>query len=278
MTIARRTMPANHRQVLVAAALCTAGAFLPTKASAQDPDSWKFGAMLYGYFPDISGKSNVPVGSGSVTIDFSDIFDQLQFGFLGAFEARKGRWGVFTDLMYLDVGNSASNSRSFEVGRRKIPGNVTANVDVNMTTWVWTTAASYALIAEPGVAMDLFAGARMLKVKADLDWQLSGNVGQYASSQRAGSSDLSETVWDGIVGAKGRFAFGGDGKWFIPYYVDVGTGQTKLSWQAAGGVGYSYGWGEVVAGWRYLDYTNNSGEPIASLAVSGPMIGAQFRW
>ncbi len=34
----------------------------------------------------------------------------------------------------------------------------------------------------------------------------------------------------------------------------AGTGQSDLTWQVFGGVGYTFSWGSAVAGWRYLDY------------------------
>ena len=64
----------------------------------------------------------------------------------------------------------------------------------------------------------------------------------------------------------------------MPFYLDVGTGATKLTWQAAGGVGYSYHWGDVVAVWRYLDWNNKSGKSIADLNMSGPQLGVAFHF
>jgi hypothetical protein len=34
---------------------------------------------------------------------------------------------------------------------------------------------------------------------------------------------------------KGRFAL--DEHWFVPYYADLGTGESDLTWQIAGGIG-----------------------------------------
>ena len=64
----------------------------------------------------------------------------------------------------------------------------------------------------------------------------------------------------------------------MPYYLDVGTGQSQLTWQAAAGVGYRFGWGDVSAMWRYMDYNMKSGKPIESLNLNGPLIAATFRW
>lgn len=65
---------------------------------------------------------------------------------------------------------------------------------------------------------------------------------------------LSETVdlWDGILGVKGRLAL--NDRWFLPFYADVGTGDTDLTWQAFGSVGYEFDWGEVSLTYRHLEY------------------------
>ena len=47
---------------------------------------------------------------------------------------------------------------------------------------------------------------------------------------------------------------------------------------AAGGVGYAFHWGEVVALWRYLDYNFKSGKSLDDLNFNGPMFGAAFHW
>jgi hypothetical protein len=48
-------------------------------------------------------------------------------------------------------------------------------------------------------------------------------------------------LWDGIIGVKGRFLLGGS-NWSIPYYLDVGTGSSSLTWQGMLGVAYTYKW------------------------------------
>jgi len=60
--------------------------------------------------------------------------------------------------------------------------------------------------------------------------------------------------------------------------VDVGTGESDLTRQGVGGLGYSFHWGDVLATWRYLDYKFKSGKKVADLSFNGPMIGVGFRW
>jgi len=85
-------------------------------------------------------------------------------------------------------------------------------------------------------------------------------------------------MWDGIIGVKGRASFGANREWFVPYYLDVGTGQSDFTWQGIIGIGYQFHWGAVTAAWRYLDYEFKSGKPLESLNLSGPAIGVTFRW
>ncbi len=75
-----------------------------------------------------------------------------------------------------------------------------------------------------------------------------------------------------------RFAVGQDNAWFIPYYLDVGTGGSDFTWQAVAGIAYAFNWGELVGAWRYLSYDLPSGKPIGEMEFSGPVVGATFRW
>jgi hypothetical protein len=84
--------------------------------------------------------------------------------------------------------------------------------------------------------------------------------------------------WDAIAGLKGRVALGEGRHWFVPYYFDVGTGESSLTWQAMAGVGYSFGWGDVTLAWRHIDYDMKSGKSIESVSFDGPGVAAAFRW
>ncbi|MBK8890533.1 MAG: hypothetical protein IPN75_09085 [Dechloromonas sp.] len=51
---------------------------------------------------------------------------------------------------------------------------------------------------------------------------------------RSGSVSESGNVTAGIVGAKGRVKLG-ESNWFVPFYVDVGGGDSVTTWQTAAG-------------------------------------------
>jgi len=253
---------------------------VPAVAQMQPvSDPWQYSASVYAWLPDIGGKTTFPAGTGSsISVDASQIIDSLKFTYMGTFEARKGRWGVFTDVVYLDVGASKSQTRDLIVDGHPLPAGITADATVDLKGLIWTLAGTYNLMKDPGVTMDVLAGARLIDIKETLDWQFSADLGPGSFPVRTGTSEVKGTKTDGIVGVKGRFNFGDNREWFVPYYLDVGTGQTDLTWQAVGGLGYAFKWGEVFAVWRYLDYNFKSSSRIEDVNFNGPALGVAFRW
>jgi hypothetical protein len=266
-------------KVVPLAMLVAASALTPTVASAQTSDQWQFGAQIYGWFPSLDGKTNFPPhgNSPSVQVDADTILDNLEFVFMGSLEAKRGRWGAFTDVIYMDIGASKSGTRDFSVGGIEIPASASGNLSYDLTGWVWTIAGQYAVVSHPGATADVFLGARLADLEQKVEWGLEGNIGGIPVAGRAGSSTVGRSNWDGVVGVKGRLRFGADNRWFVPYYLDVGTGDSDLTWQAMAGLGYSWQSIDVVGAWRYLDYDFGSGQPFQELTLSGPMLSVVFR-
>ncbi len=272
---------------MVATVLCVTAAAWPGLAlsdavateATRGNGGWQFGAFIYGYYPDIAIKSTLPNGNSSdVTVDAHDLFNHLKFAALGSFEARKANWGVFSDLIYMDVGQFKSRFHDFAIGNIGLPADVSASLNFDLKSIVWTVAATYRTVASQQTVLDVFGGARLLDTKVTLDWTLNGNIGPIPAPGRAGTSETRDSYIDGIVGIKGRTAFGTDRKWFVPYYLDVGTGESDLTWQAMGGLGYAFKWGELISGWRYVDYKFKSDSPNESESFNGPFLGAAFHW
>ena len=274
-------MHKNLKRSVSGLAVALGTALLPLASLAQaKSDEWKFDATIYGWFPSIGGKTSFPAtGSGpSIDVTADEILDALKFTFMGTFEARKGQWGVWTDVIYLDVGASKSATRDATVGRQALPVGVDLNADLDMKSWIWTIAGTYTVMDSPEHRMEVLAGARMIDIENKLNWSFNGNISSLPLPGRSGTSTVEVTNWDGIVGVKGRASFGDDRKWFVPYYVDVGTGQSKFTWQGIVGVGYAFDWGSVIGVWRYLDYELKSSSRIETVDFNGPAIGVQFRW
>ena len=251
-----------------------------TPAQAQGvTDGWQFEASIYGWFPGISGTTSFAPDGGGPSIDASmgDVIDALKFALMGTVQARKGRWGLWTDLVYADIGGSRQGSRDFAIGGHPLPAGLTGDLTLDLKAWVWTLNGLYALKSDDEGTMDMLFGTRMLDMTTTLGWSLNG-TGPGVLPPLSGTKKVSQTNWDAVVGLKGRANLGGERKWFVPYYVDLGTGESKFTWQANAGVGYSFGWGSLIASWRYLHYDFKSGGHVESLSFNGPLVGAVFKF
>lgn len=270
-----RTIPACALAVATALA-----ALSPAASRAETSDDWQFNATIYAWLPTINMDLSYPIDSGgsSAEVTGSDILDALNFTFMGALGAQKGKWGLWTDVIYLDLSSSTKQTRDITVGGQDLPVGVTGKAELTITGWLWTTEGTYRVIDDPHYQMDVLAGARMLDLGTDLKWSLAGNLGDPPLIDASGKSKVSETYWDGIVGVRGRAEFGDDHKWFVPYYLDIGAGDSDFTWQAIAGVGYSFGWGDLLGVWRYLDYDMPNSSPIQNTDFSGPAFGVTFHF
>jgi hypothetical protein len=263
------------------AALPVLAVLVPGAPAAQPADAWKYEASVYFFMSDVGGRVTFPPTGASkdATVEIDEILENLKMGFMGSFEARRGRWGVFTDLAYMDVGNVQENSKALSIGNVGIPADVSARLSFDLKLWAWSLLGTHALVADRDFQLDVLAGTRVLDVRPKVDYSLSGNVGPIELPDRAGRREVKEQNWDLLVGVKGRAGFSSDGgKWFVPYYLDVGAGESKLTFQAMAGVGYGFGWGDLTVSWRYLEYQMKSGKPIEELTFNGPQVAASFRW
>ncbi len=270
-------------------ALCSVG-LLPLPAAADTPvvvtesnnsDQWQFAASVYGWFSSVGATVNFPA-TGTTTnfkVDAKSLLSHLELGGAAMFDVHKGPWGVFTDVMYLDLGGSKSDTRDFTLGNIAIPAGITSYLNLSVKSWIWTIAGEYRVVADPAWNLDLLAGARYLDLSQTLHWSISGALGPpLPPVDRTGESGAGGHVWDGIVGLKGRYAFGADRRWSVPFYLDGGTGDSEYTYQALLGLGYSFRWGQVTAAWRYLGYSPQSGGRLERVYFSGPLVGATFRW
>src|SRR5947209_7122768 len=179
------------------------GALMPGIAQAQQaspPGSgrWSYALALNLYVPTVSGSTRFPADSGGtpIEVDAGQILDRLKGLFMGSFEATNGAWGFATDVVYVHFGNARSNTREFSIGNAGVPAGTTANLDWNFKASAWTIAGTYRVASEPSVTVDVLGGARLLDLRQDLTWDISGILGARPPSSRAGSAEGNQNVWD----------------------------------------------------------------------------------
>jgi hypothetical protein len=288
LIVARRAMGIISRlhQGVGLLVFATAG-LLPALAAADQvfataqSDQWQFSATLYGWLPDVHGTVNFPVlgTTQDISVDANTLLNHLNLAALGAFDVHYGAWGAFTDVIYMNLGATKSNTRNFTIGNIGIPATTTADLRESLKTWIVTVAPEYRLVADPAWTLDLLVGVRYVDLSNTLDWSISGALGPLPPVNRTGSSQADAVVWNGIIGLKGQYAFGTDRRWSVPFYLDGGTGDSWNSFQVAGGLAYSFDWGQIGALYRYLEYKpQGSGNRIQEIYFNGPMVGATLRW
>jgi hypothetical protein len=136
------------------------------------------------------------------------------------------------------------------------------------------------VVDEPTVVIEALGGFRYLAADATTDWRLTATVtgpGPGQVFQRTGNISQSEDFWDAIVGVRGRVRIG-DSRWALPYYLDIGTGDSDLTWQGMLGLSCGFDWGEIFFNYRYLSYDMDDGGLIEDLSFEGPGIGITGRF
>ena len=159
----------------------------PVAAQAQAAnDKWQWELGVYGWFPAIGATTSFPSGAGgpSVDVSASDVIDSLKMTFMGQVEARKGQWGVWSDLVYADLGGSKDGTRDFSVGGR--PSTRHANLSLDVKSTAWSLAGIYNLTSTAENTTDLLFGARMLDMKQTLNWSLASSIPELPTRKRRG--------------------------------------------------------------------------------------------
>ena len=232
------------------------GSLAVVPAYGQSGDSWEYSGAINLWGAGIKGTTQ---GGTKIDIGFSDIWDNLDMTFQGTLEGRKGKWSWLTDVIYLSVSTNKGSNVSTPGGA------VPAKVNVGVDSWAWNLLAGYNLSDNESGRNDVVFGARYLDLDTTVNLAL-GVAGVRVS--RSGS------VWDGVVGIRGRANL--EGNWYLPYYADIGTGNSDLTWQVLGGFGYKYSWGDMTFAYRHLEWEFDTDAPLEDVSYSGPIIQAKW--
>jgi hypothetical protein len=252
--------------------LLLASALPATATAASGSDKWEYEAMIYLWGATIDATTQT---GGDIDISFNDIIDNLDMTFMGTFGAHKGKWSLLADTIYMDLSQSDGGSETIPILGGRFDVTRTVDVDIDMKAWITSLGAGYNVVDNERATLDLVGGARYFWLDVETKLNLS-RKGEFLQTSRKKKVSDSDHVWDGIVGVRGEYKI--NDKWSMPYYADVGTGQSDLTWQAMAGIGYNFKWGDVLLAYRYLDYNFDSDFLLDDMNISGPALGARFRF
>jgi len=218
-------------------------------AEVSVEEEWKFGAELYFWGASIGGQS---AAGSDIDLDLSDILDSVELAFMGTAVMSKGKWSLAADVIYLNA----------EDGDTIAPG---LNANVELTNWIITPLVGYNIVDTGRGRLDIIGGARFLYLKADLRINALGL-----------RADDSGSNWDAVIGARGTVDL--TEKWYLFGYLDIGTGDSDVTWQGLGGVGYRFKWFDLVAAYRYLRWNFSDNKALDNLYLYGPAAGIRFQF
>jgi len=254
--------------------VCTCAAALLLAAS--DRAGAQTGAWQYELTPYLWGSAmKGDVQSGhlpriGVDMSFGDILDILDFGLMGAFEARNGRWGLLSDLVYMEVSDEATAGRTGS-GPIGAPASVDAEATFKQT--MLAAAAAYR-IAEGRSPVDLIGGVRYAKldVAARIDASLFGQSG---TAVRGADKEW----FDPYLGVRIQHPLGE--RWTFVGYADAGGFGlgSDFTWQAAVGINRSFSKAVTgTAGFRWIGTDYDKGGYVYDMNFEGAYAGLGFRF
>jgi len=176
--------------------------------------------------------------------------------------ARKGKWSMGADFIYMNLGDTRTISKEI------INHPVDLEADLDLRALDFTLTAGYQIAGSEKSRTDIIAGVRYMYIRIPIEF----SVGDEREKALLGKV----ITWDGIVGLQGKTGI--NDRWYFDYYGDIGTGQSKLTWQAKAGFGYHFNKWTATFGYRYLRWTYESAELLDDLTIVGPYIGAKWTW
>ncbi len=231
-------------------------------------DTWT-DVGIYLFAAELDGESTVGGVTSDVDVPFDDILENLDLGYMGYIEHRRGPWSYFGDIAYLKL--KADDSSSSD-------GLLEVEVDAELEQTVLEGFVGYR-IAENGtgddtLGFDVYLGLRNTRLDISLDSDAS-LLGLTRSRDRGGDDDWTDTV----VGL--RLQWGGTEGWIGSLRIDAGDGSDSSSEQLIALVGYQSESDWVFfGGYRYLNIdVEDGGDNDFGIDIDyqGPMFGASYR-
>jgi opacity protein-like surface antigen len=239
------------------AALAALGFFMTmpvlAQSAGQASTDWQFRLTPYAWVTGFTGEIRAGEAVESIGASFSNILDSLDFGLMGAFEARKGRWGFLFDGFYAKLSKDGSTSGAADI-----------SVHAKLIAQLYSLALSFRALPN----LDILGGVRMMPVSASLGI----TSGVLDGRQASGSS----TAVNGFVGA--RLALPLARRWTLDVYGDIGTGDSKLVWLAQAGLSLNLSRTLTAKlGYRYMSIENEASDVQVTMVMGGFYFGLGIR-
>lgn len=226
---------------------------------------------LYGFMSGIKGDMKIGIVTVDVDASFSDIVENLDMGFMGFVENRRGKWSLIADVFYVDLSTDKTIAPDTDLP-------VTLNVGLKQL--LTEAFLGYRFFdrnfRNSRFGIDLLGGARYNRIEVDLGVQtdLPEPPGPF-------SRNPSKEWVDGVVGLRAQYEHSNG--WGISGLADIGKGSDSTTYQLIGLVNYRFKNNvRLFGGFRQysFDYESDSGAFRFGLDAdySGPLMGVSYRF
>ncbi|WP_307236640.1 hypothetical protein [Pararhizobium capsulatum] len=226
----------------------------------ESESGWTFAVAPYFWMAGISGDTSqfgLPVVH--MDSDFSDVWNNLDFAFMAAGEARNGRFSVIGDVVYTKLSADAETPR----------GILADNVDVATSTFSGLLGISYAVLDGPEGHLDIVGGVKVWSV----DTTLSFDGGLLGGIERSDGA----TWVDGMFGLKGKYSL--TPEIYLTGWGLLGAGGADIDWDVALGLGYDFNERiSAIAGYRALGVDYSHDGFVFNAVQQGPILGVSIKF
>jgi hypothetical protein len=225
-------------------------------------DAWHYQFTPYLFLPSFKGTAAVNGREIGADASSGDVLSNLNFAFMGAFEARRNKFILLTDIVYANLADSNAT-----------PGPLFSSAHADFKAFILDPEVGYRLAEKNGASFDVLAGFRY--------WHMSTRFDLRAGVLPATQVDDSKNWVDPVIGLRGKIPL--SPRFFLTAKGDLGgfgVG-SHFTWQLFGGVGANLGKSmALILGYRYLDvdYSDSSSGFLFDMAIKGPVIGFGFRF
>lgn len=131
----------------------------PVRVQAETSE-WEFYIAPYAWGLGLDGDISHGPYHFKAEASFSDLWSDLNWGGMGAFQAQKGKFGILVDGLYVDF--------SDDVSLTNLPLPFPVDIDIDNKTSTGLLAATFRVLDTPGGFVDLVAGYRYWSIETDV--------------------------------------------------------------------------------------------------------------
>ena len=129
-------------------------------AQEESSDEWEYDFEIYGWLPTI--KPTLPNGE-TLNWSLSDLLSNLDFMAMFDVGARKGKWSMGADFIYLNLGDTRTISKEI------INHPVDVEADLDLRALPFTVTAGYQIAGSEKSRTDIIAGVRYMYLRIPIE-------------------------------------------------------------------------------------------------------------